>query len=461
MLLMMLPLLARAERVVLERVQETVPGQSVFVTAPHPLLGNAGVVTSVRLHPGRYPVWELPLELPPGTSLVPTFYLRSDAPADIASASNGTVLGQGAPVQVPVGRALGPEHRVFTGAGIERVFATVSGAEPVEFTPEPYEQGILLWRGRMRPADVAMARQVRVSIDGFLLPRDTPVRLTWRDTWWRHEHLFHYEPGAQAPAAPRRESFAFQPTGFRSRTITVVLPRGYDQSAPRAYPVLYAQDGQNVLVPGGAFGTWSLDPTVEALTRRGEIPEIIIVAIDNTPDRFAEYTPEYGSVGGVQGRGGEFLSRLRDELLPEIARRYRVLEGPDHTAHLGSSLGGLLGYLAANEFQDTWGAVGAVSPSFQVSTAENLRRARLGPEAWGRLWIDSGSPSDNYANCAAVRDAFIGAGSALGPQFFHMVDPGKGHNEAAWAGRTPEILRWIYQSEPALDSSGVSGVIVH
>jgi predicted alpha/beta superfamily hydrolase len=350
--------------------QETLQGQSVFVSGPMPLLGGGDVRHAVKLSPHRYPVWSLVIDLPPGTSFQPKFYLRDDAPARLADAQNAT--------PIPTSHTL---------------------ATPAAETSEAPRAGSA--------------------------------------------------PGAPA-SIPRRESFTWTPSAplFKPRTITVLLPRGYDDSTTRRYPVLYAEDGQNVFSPGGPFGSWDLDLIATDLMRSGEIPGIIIVAIDNGGiDRIAEYIPEWIVYEDVSTRGGEYLRLLIGEVMPEIDRRYRTKQGPANTAHLGSSLGGVIGFEAANEHADVFGAVVAMSPSFWLNRPGFVERAGRPPSTRARLYIDSGTEGTRNDACAdtmAVRDALIGSGHVFGAPFLHTVGLADGHNEAAWRGRLPGALRWLY-----------------
>jgi predicted alpha/beta superfamily hydrolase len=250
-------------------------------------------------------------------------------------------------------------------------------------------------------------------------------------------------------SAPRRVDFRFSPKGFRPRRVSVLLPRGYDSHGDRSYPTLVALDGQNVFAPGGAFGSWDLDRTVTNLIDQRLVPGLILVAVANTPDRFAEYTPEWIEHDGQSGRGGAFLDALCDELLPMLRTRWRIGTEPGDIALIGSSLGGLLAVEAAMRRPDAIGAAIAISPSFWLAPDEYVRRAaeHARPGTRARLWIDSGTDGrsqDGFLHVQAVRDAFLGNGALFGPDFMHVTGIGDAHNEAAWRRRAPLALRWLH-----------------
>ena len=140
-----------------------------------------------------------------------------------------------------------------------------------------------------------------------------------------------------AQAEPPHQTFtiASRATG-ETRVINVYLPPGYDSLPHRAFPVLYMPDG----------GTQEDFPhvmvTVDSLIRLGRIPPTLLVGVENTqrrrdmtgPTRFHEDSAIAPQVGG----SAAFRAFIRDELMPEVRRRYRVT---GETAIVGESLAGL------------------------------------------------------------------------------------------------------------------------
>jgi len=91
------------------------------------------------------------------------------------------------------------------------------------------------------------------------------------------------------------------------------------------------------------------------------------VGIDNGGnDRLAEYTPypnpKYGG-----GDGKKYLDFVVHTLKPTIDKKYRTLPDKQHTALMGSSLGGLISHYGALEYPQTFGKIGVFSPSFWFS----------------------------------------------------------------------------------------------
>lgn len=76
------------------------------------------------------------------------------------------------------------------------------------------------------------------------------------------------------------------------RDIYVYLPQGYHSSSEH-YPVIYMHDGQNLFDPQRVYlgQTWNAERTLDYLIRERIIRPVIVVGVDNTPDRKAEHTP--------------------------------------------------------------------------------------------------------------------------------------------------------------------------
>jgi predicted alpha/beta superfamily hydrolase len=137
------------------------------------------------------------------------------------------------------------------------------------------------------------------------------------------------------------------------RTVRVYLPASYRTGAVRRYPVLYLHDGQNVFSTAGTnvcfgWGNWELDRTADELARVRRMEEIILVGVDNSPARFAEYGGRHRAAGTNTNKEFEnYTAFLVQELKPKIDAEYRTRPEPAHTGVLGSSMGGICSVLLA------------------------------------------------------------------------------------------------------------------
>src|SRR5258708_36688308 len=98
------------------------------------------------------------------------------------------------------------------------------------------------------------------------------------------------------------------------------------------------QDGQTLFDPRFSFTgvDWGVDQAIVRGTKAGRIPPTIVVGIWNTNLRLREYSP--------WDMGTNYSRFLIEELMPEVNKRFRTLTGPDHTAVMGSSMGGLISF---------------------------------------------------------------------------------------------------------------------
>lgn len=192
------------------------------------------------------------------------------------------------------------------------------------------------------------------------------------------------------------------------RIVHVYLPASYEKEESRRYPVLYVQDGQNIFSTAGTnaafgWGSWQLDKTADNLARAGKMPEIIIVAVDNSPARMKEYS-------GHETAFEKYADFLLTELKPKIDREYRTRPGPASTGVMGSSLGGICSLALAWEHPEVFERTASLSGSFQVDHTnflnEVLHNFHSKPKPF-RVYLDSGAVDftggdDNRALTAEV-----------------------------------------------------------
>lgn len=85
----------------------------------------------------------------------------------------------------------------------------------------------------------------------------------------------------------------FASTTVKPRNISIWLPPGYDTSVKTRYPVIYMHDGQNIFLPGRAYGgkEWGIDEAMTRLIATKQVRPAIIVGVWNTDLRYREYFP--------------------------------------------------------------------------------------------------------------------------------------------------------------------------
>lgn len=459
--------------------QTTAFGQSVFVLGDLPELGANDLRFAVKLEPSTYPIWKATVSLPVNRSYTYRYYLRNDAAGQWGNTLNGTALGAG-----PVSASTGPV--TLTPAG-KTVFWHSSIADPVLYWREAgvgaYQAAPMhrVGPGRTPAESRWVARGLfapRRSMEFFFAnqaftqfdPPDSSTYVTALDTLLvQDQNVFTYVPAPSISGPTKRYTL---PGGVPSTFITstamgetrryrVITPRGYDQHPTRRYPVLYLHDGQNVFEPG-AFGDWLADETAARLTRLGQSREVIMVGVDNGPNRLNDYAaPDSG--GWANGR---YLTFMRDELKPVIDAQYRTLSGPDDTGILGSSMGGQASLWFGWDAPGAYRRLGVFSGAWNVFSSGFYNRVQSQPRRDVlRIYLDSGdsgTATDLFWTTVGLRDNLInparagGVGGAyvLERDLRHTYGPGQIHNEGAWAQRLPGCLAFIFPAHEAPNELG-------
>lgn len=241
------------------------------------------------------------------------------------------------------------------------------------------------------------------------------------------------------------------------RDILVWLPPSHGL-INRTYPTLYMHDGQNLFDRQTSFaGEWGVDETLEALATEGI--EAIVVGIPNAGQRrLAEYSPfEDPRFGG--GRAADYLSFVVEVVRPLVDEAFRTTGQPEGTATIGSSMGGLISLWAFFERPDVFGLAGAVSPSIGFAGEAMIRYLERARFAGGRIYMDVGmnegvprrpgvgelrrDPSGYVRLVRRARELLVRKGYIEGRDLLYVEDPAGAHNEAAWAARLPEALRFL------------------
>jgi tetratricopeptide (TPR) repeat protein len=141
------------------------------------------------------------------------------------------------------------------------------------------------------------------------------------------------------------------------RPLRVYTPVGYRQSTD-AFPVFYLLDGHEERYH---YTTG----VVQFLAGVGLIPQMIVVAIPNTPgNRFRDLLPPVSAAHAAQGyragAGDNFLRFIRQELLPWVEREYRT---QPYRVLSGHSAGGLFAIHTLVTHPETFNAYLAISPA--------------------------------------------------------------------------------------------------
>ncbi len=233
------------------------------------------------------------------------------------------------------------------------------------------------------------------------------------------------------------------------RDIWVYTPPGYYET-DKFYPVIYMHDGQNLFYRDLAYsGEWMVDETIDGLVAKGLFDGAIVVGIANGGERrVSEYSPYAASFNGMETTAIPYLIDVVMSVKPWAEREFRILPGAENSSLAGSSLGGLISLYSVLIFAGEFESIIAMSPSIWVDDRAILRDYQQSPSAISglRFYLDmgSGEGGENVENTREMADLL----SAYGVTDLQLViDPGAGHNEAAWRDRFPHVLAWLYGFE--------------
>ncbi|MDQ0089370.1 putative alpha/beta superfamily hydrolase [Paenibacillus anaericanus] len=243
------------------------------------------------------------------------------------------------------------------------------------------------------------------------------------------------------------------------RGITVYLPPNYDTQSNKGYPVLYLHDGQGLFEPNPFSGiSWRIHETTDRLVSQGLMKEIIIVGIHNRgSERLHEYTHPIDKLGiqgapDIETRGELYERFIIDELKPYIDNTFSTIPDREHTALMGSSLGGLVTYNIGLRNPEIFSKLAILSPFFIRLNLNSLQEVifyKHYPEvdkANLSLWIDIGENESNILvqHVRKVVDQLIDDGFVPGQNLMYYEVPNGAHTERDWAQRVHAPLLYFF-----------------
>ena len=269
--------------------------------------------------------------------------------------------------------------------------------------------------------------------------------------------------------------------------IWIWLPESYSSQPERRYPVLYMHDAENVFDRrlSNFDKEWGVDDTITRLSRRGDLREWIVVGLRSPTDRYQTLFPQKiydllppdyrervsgialsGIEAGKPLRGDRYAAMLATELKPEVDRRFRTLTGPEDTAVMGSSMGGLMSLYVIAEYPAVFGQAAGLSTHLPLAAPEGgdpQERAAQVAIAFGeylagsevdparnRIYIDHGTATldASYPPYFEKFDAMMAGKGWAGPAYESRAFYGAEHEENAWAQRLDIPLGFLDRSDP-------------
>jgi predicted alpha/beta superfamily hydrolase len=232
------------------------------------------------------------------------------------------------------------------------------------------------------------------------------------------------------------------------RRIAALLPHDYDRSG-KHYPVLYLQDGQNLLEYRSPFGNWHVDHRLAEMATQGQ-GDLIVIAIDHAEqDRVREFSPpEVTRFGVSQGR--QYANYMVDELKPYVDRHFRTLPERQNTGIGGSSMGGLISIYSAFIFPEVFGKMMVFSPYLWLTPKIYFQAIDFFNPFDTKIYLYAGGKESEtmIPNVQRLRSALERKGLDGSKIEFHLsIDPEGEHNEAKWGTEFPKAVTWLFNHE--------------
>lgn len=250
----------------------------------------------------------------------------------------------------------------------------------------------------------------------------------------------------------------FKSNFVNDRNVEIWLPEGYPQKGIK-YQVLYMHDGQNVFNKETAYTgvAWEMDQKMDSLTMAQAIkPTIVVTAWNTNKKRFSEYMPQLPgeltesafakaelkkNTGYDKLYSDDYLKFLTSELRPFINENFQTSTKPEHTAIMGSSMGGLISLYAMIKYPEVYGKIGCVSTHWPIPLLGEAFIKELPtsvPQAGNhKIYFDHGTKTLDYnyePYQLRVNDMFKDLGYTDEDLLYKKFE-GHIHNEKDWQRR--------------------------
>lgn len=230
------------------------------------------------------------------------------------------------------------------------------------------------------------------------------------------------------------------------RRIAALLPYDYDERPDKRYPVLYLQDGQNLLEYRSPFGNWHVDHRLAEMAEAGK-GDVIVVAIDHADkDRIREFSPPEVTRFGISV-GRQYAHYMVDVLKPYVDAHFRTLPGRQHTGIGGSSMGGLISIYSGFIYPEVFGKMMIFSPSLWLTPKIFFQAINFFNPFHTKIYLYAGGneganmvPNVQRLKAALQRKGLDGSKI----EFNLALDPKGEHNEQRWGSEFPKAVEWLF-----------------
>lgn len=232
------------------------------------------------------------------------------------------------------------------------------------------------------------------------------------------------------------------------RDYWIYVPSQYSPTKPACLMVF--QDGAGYVSETGAN---KVPIVFDNLIHRGEMPVTIGVFVNPgvVPAVRADAQPRFNRSFEYDAVTADYARFLIDELLPEVAKDYRLSENPDHRAICGASSGAIAAFNAAWQRPDAFRRVYSMIGTFVGLRGGDefptlIRKTEPKPL---RIFLQDGS-NDNNIYCGdwwMANQSMLTALTFSGYEVNHKWGEGK-HSHQHGGAIMPEVLRWLWKDFP-------------
>jgi predicted alpha/beta superfamily hydrolase len=234
----------------------------------------------------------------------------------------------------------------------------------------------------------------------------------------------------------------------RRRRIWAFLPSDYFTDHQKRYPVIYFNDGQNIFEGWKApFGkSWGVHSTMQNL-RGVHLKESIIIGIEHGKKyRKGEYMP-FDFSGNFSFEGNAYADFVANELKYFVDKNLRTFTDRQHTAIVGSSLGGLNAFYTGFKHQDVFSTVGALSPSLWAAPSIFPLIRNVGKHYSTKFYLSAGAKEgkNTLENVKSLYHTLKISGFEDRELRLSIVNGGY-HNEHLWENEFSNFYQWMHSA---------------
>lgn len=233
----------------------------------------------------------------------------------------------------------------------------------------------------------------------------------------------------------------------KKRSIRVWLPENYSfTNDKQKFPVIYFVDGQNLCNRYlTAFGDWGFDKVAHNFYKKYN-KNCIVVGIDSPKDdddRSEELCPPYPVVMKKETvikypYANELVDYLVKKVKPMIDKTFRTLKDKNHTAVMGSSMGGIFSLYAMLYRPDIFGTALSYSTPFffynRKKWFEIFEELHVNFQTMGKLFLYSGALGfeDDFTSGVFEYYEFFKKQGLKEDRLMCIIDSTQPHHEKAW-----------------------------